>query len=92
MITTSLDVLYISLAVGFIVLVIFLAITLLYTIFILRDVSGVTNDVKEVTERVNQVVVSPLRLAQTIIEHVKPYIEAAVERGTTKRSTRRKSE
>ncbi len=77
MVTSTLDILYLSLAVGFIVLVIFLSITLLYTIFILRDVSSVTQDVKEVTEKVNQVIVSPLNAFHFLVEQLKPYLENA---------------
>lgn len=77
MITSALDILYISLAVGFIVLVIFLSITLLYTIFILRDVSSVTDDVKEITGRVNEVVITPLNGFHFLIEQMRPYLENA---------------
>jgi hypothetical protein len=90
MVTTTLDILYLSLATGFVVLVIFLSITLLYTIFILRDVSSVTQDVKEVTERVNQVVISPLKAVNFIIEQIKPHVQAVLTRAS-QRSSGKKS-
>lgn len=90
MVTTTLDILYLSLAAGFIVLVIFMSITLLYTIFILRDVSSVTQDVKEVTERVNQVVISPLRAVNFIIEQVKPHIQAVLTKASQRAEKKRK--
>ncbi len=75
MFATSQDVLFMSLAIGFIVLVIFLSIALMYLIFILRDASMVSHDAKEVAHKVNQVVINPLRFLGSLTDHLKPFIE-----------------
>ncbi len=80
MFATSQDVLFMSLALGFIVLVIFLSIALMYLIFILRDTSMMTHDAKEVTHKVNQVVISPLRFLGSLTDHLKPFIDSIKQR------------
>jgi len=79
MFETSADIMKMSFAIGFIVLVVFLSMTLLYVIFILRDVSKVLDDVKEVTEKVRVSVVSPLKAMNVIIEKITPYINSILE-------------
>ncbi len=69
-----------SLAIGFIVLVVFLSILIFYGILILRDASKVIEDVEEVTGRVRSTIIEPLKAVDYIIESAKPYIEAVIER------------
>lgn len=90
MITTSLDVLYISLAGGFLVLVIFLSIALLYLTFVLRDISKVTHGVHEVTEKVNQLILSPFKILNTLFEHIGPFIEMLRQKATNSTSSKKK--
>lgn len=74
MFETSADIMRMSFAIGFIVLVVFLAMAILYLVFILRDVSKILDDVKDVTEKVKVSVVSPLRAMNFIIEKITPYV------------------
>lgn len=80
MIATSLDVLYIALAIGFIVLVIFLSISLFYLIFILRDVSKITDKAKDTTDALSAYVLSPVKFFYGLYEKLEPLIEALVEK------------
>lgn len=80
MFATSGDILNMSLAIGFIVLVIFLCIFLFYGILVLRDVSKTTADVKEIVDRVKKTIVEPLRVIDFIIEKIVPYIETVIGR------------
>lgn len=73
------DVLNMSLAIGFIVLVIFLSIFLFYGILILRDISKVAEDVEELVARVHKTVSEPLRALDFLIEKAKPFFEALIE-------------
>ena len=75
MFETSGDIMRMSFGLGFVVLVIFLSMALLYLIFILRDVSKILDDVKDVTEKVRVSVVSPLKIVGTVLERVTPYID-----------------
>ncbi len=83
MITTALDVLYLSLAVSFIVFIIFVCITLFYVISILRDVSRVTNRVEELVKRVHTTIVQPLRALDYVIDKITPYLETIINKKKT---------
>lgn len=92
MITTSLDILYISLAIGFILLVIFTCIALFYLILVLRDVSKVVSDTEELVGRIHKTIIQPLRAVDYIVERATPYIETIIEaklRGKKKARTRK---
>ena len=80
MFATSGDILNMSLAIGFIVLVIFLSLLIFYAILILRDVSKVMDDVEEIVSRVRSTIVQPLRAIDYIIDRSKPYIDTVLER------------
>lgn len=80
MFATSGDVLNMALAIGFIVLVIFLSVLILYMILILRDVTKVVGHVTEIANKVRSTIVEPLRALDYIVEKVKPYIEMVVEK------------
>ncbi len=80
MFATSQDILFMSLAIGFIVLVIFLSIALMYLIFILRDTSMMTHDAKEVTHKFNQVVITPLQFLGGLVENIKPFLDSLKKR------------
>jgi hypothetical protein len=80
MFATSGDILNMSLAIGFLVLVIFLCILIFYAILILRDASRVMDDVEEIVTRVRTTIVQPLKAFDYIIEKSKPYIETVLER------------
>ena len=68
-----------SLAIGFIVLVIFISVACFYLILILRDVSKVTDEVQEIVYRVHTTIVQPLKAIDFIVEKAKPYIETVLE-------------
>lgn len=85
MITTALDVLYLSLAVSFIVFIIFVCITLFYVISILRDVSRVTNRVEELVKRVHTTIVQPLRALDYVIDKITPYLETIINKKKTQK-------
>ena len=69
-----------SLAIGFIILVIFLCFLIFYAVLILRDVSKVMDDVEEIVTRVRTTIVQPLKAVDYIIEKAKPYVETIIER------------
>lgn len=87
MFETSTDIMHMSFGIGFLILVIFLAMALLYVIFILRDVSKILDDVKDVTEKVRISVVNPLKVVGTVMERITPYINQvlAVKKGKGKK-------
>jgi len=76
---TSGDILNMSLAIGFIVLVIFLSILIFYGILVLRDFSKVVGDVEEVVARIHKTIVEPLRAVDYLIEKARPYVESIIE-------------
>ncbi len=80
MFATSGDVLNMSLAIGFIVLVIFLSILIFYAILILRDVTKVVDNASEIIDKVHKTVIQPLRAIDFFIERAQPYIEMALDK------------
>ncbi|NIA02425.1 MAG: hypothetical protein GWP15_03505 [Nitrospirae bacterium] len=80
MFATSGDILNMSLAIGFILLVIFLCFLIFYAVIILRDAAKVMDDVEEVVTRVRTTIVQPLKAVDYIIEKAKPYVETVIER------------
>ena len=80
MFSTSGDILNMSLAIGFLVLVIFVSMVCLYLVLILRDVSKVTDEIQEIIYKVHKTIVEPLKAIDYLVEKAKPYIEAILER------------
>lgn len=76
----SLDILYLTLSVCITLLTVFLSVTLVYLLFILRDVVKVTDQVKDLVEKVNTYITKPILLTKSIIEFVAPFIQGAQEK------------
>lgn len=89
MFNTTSDILNMSLAVGFIVLVIFLVILIFYAILVLRDLTKVVDDVSEIVDKVHNTIVQPLRAIDYFVEKAKPYIEMAVEKRFKMKKTKK---
>ncbi|MFH1284371.1 MAG: hypothetical protein ABIH78_02160 [Candidatus Peregrinibacteria bacterium] len=79
MFATSGDILRMSLAIGFIVFIIFISILIFYAILILRDMSKLMYEVEEVVSRIHKTIVEPLKAVDYIIERAKPYVETVLE-------------
>ena len=79
-----------SLAIGFIILVIFLSLLIFYAILILRDVSKVMDDIEEIVTRVRTTIVQPLKAVDYIIEKAKPYVETVLERRMKEKKSKKK--
>lgn len=58
---TSLDFLYFALGIGFIILVIFISAFLLNLTITLRDVNKITNNLKEISDKLHEAVFDPLK-------------------------------
>lgn len=80
MFETSGDILNMSLAIGFALLVIFLVILIFYAILVLRDISRTTGKVEEIVNKVHKTIVEPLRAIDFIIERARPYVEMALDK------------
>lgn len=72
--------LYIVLSIAVALLTVFLCVTLIYLILILRDASKMLEKIRETVDRVNAFILKPVSLASSIVDHVRPYIESALER------------
>ena len=88
MVNTSLDILYLSLAAGFIVLVVFISIALTYLIFLLRDLTKTMDKIEEITERVNEYLLVPVKFLSTILEYLGPFLDILKERMSKSRKKR----
>ena len=90
MFETSGDILNMALAMGFIVLVIFLCMFIFYGIIVLRDIAKVAGKMSELVTRVHSTIVQPLKAVDFIIERFTPYIEAIVEKRTKSKKSSKK--
>lgn len=75
-----LDTLYLTLALCAALITIFLCITLIYLLFILRDVVKISDDVKRIVDNVNTYITKPLLMTKSIIEFLTPFVQGAQER------------
>lgn len=83
----ALSFLYIALGVGFLLLVIFSCVALIYLSQVLRDVAKITESARDTAERINDYVVQPFALVSNVVDHVKPMIEAVMNRSGEVRDT-----
>lgn len=74
---SALDILYIVLAIGIALFSIFFSIVLVYAILILRDVNKATELVKDSAERVNKMIIAPLKMTGEVVKLARPVVEAA---------------
>lgn len=81
----SIDILFLTLAGCLVLVTIFLTMTLIYLMFILRDVVKVTDQAKEIVDKVNTYVTKPLLLTKSIIEFVGPFVRGAEEKLNNRR-------
>jgi len=79
-----------SLAIGFVILVIFLSLLIFYAVLILRDVAKVMDDIEEIVTRVRTTIVQPLKAVDYIIEKAKPYVETVLERKMKEKKSKKK--
>ena len=82
---TSIDILYLTLSVSIALLTIFLSITLIYLMFILRDASKAIDTAKDTVEKFNTYISKPILMTRSIIEFIKPFIIGAEEKITGRR-------
>ena len=67
--------LYIALGVGFLLLVIFACVTMIYLIQILRDAAKISDSVRDTAERVNDYVIQPFAFINQAATYLKPVLE-----------------
>lgn len=77
---TSLDILYIVLAIGIALMSIFLSILLVYSIFILRDINKATEAIKDSAERVQTMILKPLQMTHEIMKYARPMVDVVERR------------
>lgn len=84
----ALDILYLTLAVAIALLTIFLSVTLIYLMFILRDVTKIADSVKETVDKINTYIAKPILLTKSIIDFISPFIRTAEDKISRKRKGR----
>lgn len=76
----AIDILYLTLSVCAILTTIFLSVALIYLMFILRDVVKVTDQIKELVDKINTYIAKPILFTKSVIEFVTPFIRGAEEK------------
>ena len=82
----AIDILYYTLAGCVLVLTIFLSVTLIYLLFILRDSTKIADKVRDVVDKVDRYITKPILLTKSVVEFITPFIQGAEEKITKKRS------
>ncbi|PIQ78188.1 hypothetical protein COV82_01680 [Candidatus Peregrinibacteria bacterium CG11_big_fil_rev_8_21_14_0_20_46_8] len=72
--------LYLVLAIGVALLTIFVCVALIYLILIFRDVSKILEKTRDTAERINEFVIKPVTIVSTVVDRIRPIVEAAMER------------
>lgn len=85
----SLDILYITISVCISLLTVFASITMLYFMFILRDVVKIVDRAKELMEKVDTYITKPLLMTKSIIDFVRPFMENAEDVISSRRKKRK---
>jgi hypothetical protein len=75
MFETSLDILYMSLALGFILVSIFLCVALVYLTLILRDTSKASSKVRKMVDEVNEYIMKPIFVIQSVKAALEPLVQ-----------------
>lgn len=83
--------LYIVLSIAVALLTVFLCVALIYSILILRDTNKMLEKVHNTVDRVNTFILKPVSIASSIVDHVRPLIEAALERRGASKGKKRGS-
>jgi predicted PurR-regulated permease PerM len=84
----AIDILYYTLAGSVVVLTIFISVTLVYLLFILRDVTKIADKFREVIDKVDRYITKPILLTKSVIEFITPFIQGAEERVSKKKTKR----
>lgn len=71
---------YVAISIAVLLLGIFGSIALFYLIIILRDTSKVTEQVRETADKLNEYLLSPLRIVSALVEKFRPYFDSFVEK------------
>lgn len=74
------DFMYVAISIAVLLLGIFGSIALFYLIIILRDTSKVTEQVRETADKLNEYLLSPLRIVSALVEKFRPYFDSFVEK------------
>ena len=85
----ALDVLFLTLAVCAAVLTVFVSVTLVYLMFILRDVTQIADQARGVVDKVDRYITKPILLTKSLMDFVAPFIPVAQE--SVKKRSRSKS-
>jgi len=73
---SSLDVLYMSLALGTIILTIVIAVVLINLAMVLKDVRKITNTAGDLSSKFHSIIATPLNLTSGLLEKAMPHLES----------------
>lgn len=83
---TSLDILYLVLSASIIILVVFIAVLLINITLVLRDFRKVSKTAGNITEKVHEMILTPVSYITKISESLTPYIEEYIKKQMAKKS------
>ena len=84
----TIDILYMCLSVSVIVITILLSIVLVRLMALLSDVNQTSKKIKEIAEKVDTFVTTPLLLSRRVIEFLSPFMDRAEEHFSSRKKKR----
>ncbi len=75
----SLDLLYLCLSVSVLLITILVSIVLVRLMSLLKDVNEVSRKMREITEKVDTFITSPILFSKRVFEFLHPFVEKASE-------------
>lgn len=72
---TTQDILNLTLAGGFILIVIFLSTVLLYLAMILRDINKITSYTRKTAKKLNETIIEPVKFVRTFWKNLIPVLD-----------------
>ncbi len=84
------DLLFVILAVAIALLSIFFSIALVYVVMILRDINKATDAMRDSAERIQGMIIKPLKMTHEILKYAKPVVEVVEDRLKQEKSAPKK--
>jgi cell shape-determining protein MreC len=77
---STLDLLYLVLSMGVLVLVVLLSVLIIHLVLVLRDFRKISNTAGDITEKFHTMILTPVSFVSKISENLAPYVEEFVKK------------
>ena len=86
---STLDLLYLVLSMGVLVLVVLLSVLIIHLVLVIRDLRKISNTAGDITEKFHTMILTPVSFVSKISENLAPYVEEFVKKQFEKKSKKK---